>query len=285
MSRVLITGASGFIGRNLAEAMALNHEVVAMSRRPTDVNGVASVCGDFASPDGLRLLDRYGADVVIHLAAVTGGCAESDGIRVNVLGTHGLIRYWMDRGCRKFVLASSIAAVGMQNVRFRPLQVPVPDEHPCFDRDGYGLSKYLMEEVARYLVRQNDDLDIIALRFASILPEDAVPVPRKPGPVYPWALGSVTLMYVSDAVRCLTLAADAAHKPGIRIMNAVGTEACVEPSVPDVLRAWWGADADALDLSWYERAGHERDAVYDARRVAAELGFVPARRVLLNGSE
>jgi len=280
MSPILITGASGFIGRHLVQAIARSHPVLAMSRRETEIEGIPFVRGDFASPEGRRLLDPYEIEAVIHLAAVTGGGTETEQLRVNVLGTHGLMRYGLERGCRKFVLASSIAAVGMQNVRFRPLQVPIPDEHPCLDRDGYGFSKYLMEEVARYLVRQNEELDVIALRLATILPEEAKPIPRKPGPVYPWALGSITLMYLSDAVRCLTLAAEAAYKPGIRILNAVGSEACVEPTVPDVLRGWWGPDAETLDLSWYERPGHERDAVYDTRRIAEELGFIPARRVL-----
>ncbi|MBM3215685.1 NAD(P)-dependent oxidoreductase [Candidatus Poribacteria bacterium] len=280
MSRILITGTSGFIGRQLASTLAQTHEVAAISRKPTPVAGVWSIQGDFAHADDLRRLNRFGADVVIHLAAVTGGCSEQDGIRVNVGGTHGLLRYWLDRGCRKFVLASSIAAVGMQSEKFRPLQVPIPDEHPCLDRDGYGLSKYLMEEVGRYLTRQVDDLDIIAIRLASIIPDNAKPVPRKPGPVGQWAMGSVTLMYLSDAVACFQAAAEAPRKSGIRIMNAAASQACVDSTVPDTLRAWYGADADAIDFSHYEPPGHERDSVYDIRRIAQEIGFVPQRSVL-----
>ena len=85
----------------------------------------------------------------LSLAAVTGGCLERDGILVNVEGTRCLMRYGMDRGVHKYALASSIAAVGFQRVQFRPLQLPIPDEHPCLDRDGYGVSKYLMEEVKK----------------------------------------------------------------------------------------------------------------------------------------
>ena len=33
-------------------------------------------------------------------------------------------------------------------------------------------------------------------------------------------------------------------------------------------------------MAHYERAGHERDPVYDIARIKAELGFVPARSVL-----
>ena len=277
MSTVLITGASGFIGHALAQAMARTHTVIALSRKSIELAGVTTIAGDFAEPDELHKLDDHKIDVLIHLAAVTGGCSEEDGLHVNVAGTHHLLRYLIERGCQKFVLASSIAAVGFQSVKFRPLQLPMPDEHPCLDRDGYGLSKYLMEEVTRYLARQNEAIDIINLRLASIIPDDRIPKPKTAGPISPWALGSITLMYLSDTVRCLTLAAEAPLKPGVRILNATGAQACVAEPVPVILRAWYGADADQIDFSHYERPGHERDAVYDITRIKAELGFVPER--------
>ncbi len=280
MSNILITGTSGFIGRQLAQAMSRSHRVVCLSRKETEVDGVAALQGDFTSPDDLRRLDSHPIDVVVHLAAVTGGCSEEDGLRVNVLGTHGLLRYLIGRGCRKFVLASSIAAVGFQSVQFRPLRLPMPDEHPCLDRDGYGLSKYLMEEVARYLSRQDEGLDFIAIRLASILPDDRAPRPRKAGPITPWAIGSLSVMYASDAVRCFAMAAEAPFKPGVRILNAVGAQACAEDTVPEILRAWYGPDADRIDLSHYERPGHERDPVFDISRIREELGFAPERSVL-----
>lgn len=280
MSNVLITGTSGFIGRQLAASMSRGHRVVCLSRKKTEVDGVTALQGDFTSPDDLRRLDPHPIDVLVHLAAVTGGCTEEDGLRVNVLGTHRLLRHLIDRGCKKFVLASSIATVGFQSVKFRPLRLPMPDEHPCLDRDGYGLSKYLMEEVTRYLSRQDEGLDFIAIRLASILPDDRTPKPRKAGPITPWAIGSLSVMYASDAVRCFAMAAQAPFRPGVRILNAVGAQACAEDPVPDILRAWYGPDADRIDLSHYERPGHERDPVFDISRIREELGFIPERNVL-----
>ena len=208
MSTILITGASGFIGKALAKSIAETHHVICMSRRNPGLD-IPWVRGDFGECEDLRQLDEYDIDAVVHLAAVTGGCLERDGILVNVEGTRALMRYLMDRGCRKFVMASSIAVVGMQSTRFRPLALPIPDEHPCLDRDGYGVSKYLMEEITRYYQRQNDDIDVINLRLASIADDQALPEPRSVGPLGQWALGSITVMALSDAVRALTLAAEA----------------------------------------------------------------------------
>ncbi|MEZ4677062.1 MAG: NAD-dependent epimerase/dehydratase family protein [Caldilineaceae bacterium] len=187
--------------------------------------------GDFAEPTALqKLTPRYIDNG--FTAAVTGGCSEEDGLRVNVGGTHHLLRYLIGRGCRKFVLASSIAVVGLQSVDFRPLQLPMPDEHPCLDRDGYGFSKYMMEEVTRYLARQNNALDFINLRLASIVPDEQPVTLAHAGALRPWAIAGVTKMYLSDTVRCLTLAAEAPPKPGVRILNAVGTQAAVAEPVP-----------------------------------------------------
>lgn len=270
MSTILITGASGFIGKALAIALAPHHHVICMSRRSPGLAELPFVRGDFGSFEDLRQLDPYAIDVVIHLAAVTGGCFERDGILVNVEGTRGLMRYLMDRGCKKFVMASSIAAVGFQNPKFRPVQLPLPDEHPCLDRDGYGLSKYLMEEVTRYHQRQVETLDVINLRLSTVRPDDNPGQPTGVRPLGPWALGSITVMVLADAVRAFTLAAEAPYKPGVRILNTTAAKAWAAAPTATVLRNWWGND---VDLAYFEQPGHEYDAAYDVRAIERELGF------------
>ena len=273
MSTILITGASGFIGKALASDMAARHDVVCISRRNPGL-ALPWVRGEFSHFEDLRQLDRYHFDAVVHLAAVTGGCQERDGILVNVEGTRCLMKYLMERGCRKFVMASSIAAVGFQSTRFRPLRLPIPDEHPCLDRDGYGLSKFLMEEITKYYQRQDETLDVINLRLSSVAPDERMPAPAGVRPLGEWCLGSITLMALSDAVRAFALAAEAPYKPGVRIMNTTGPLAWVAEPVARILRNWWG---DGVDVSCFEQPGHEYDAVYDVSAIQAELGFVAAR--------
>ena len=125
------------------------------------------------------------------------------------------------------MLASSITAVGFQSTAFRPLQVPIPDEHPYLDRNGYGLSKFLMEEISKYCARQADDIDVVNLRLCTIFPEDSLP-PLKtvsPLPSVTYALGGLTVMAMPDAVRAFSLAAEAPLQPGVRILNAAGPKA------------------------------------------------------------
>ena len=270
MSTVLITGASGFIGQALVTSMANAHDVICLSRKNPDL-GLPWVRGEFGSFEDLRQLDDCKIDAVIHLGAVTGGCLERDGMMVNAEGSRCLMRYLIDQGCRKFVVASSIAVVGMQNILFRPQQVPIPDEHPCLDRDGYGFSKYMMEEITRYHQRQNPEIDVINLRLASIVPDENPPPKHTVGPPRHWGLGGLTIMTRSNAVRAFRMAAEAPHKSGVRILNASSPKAWVADSVADILRNWWGTD---VDLSHFEQSGHEHDSIYDVTRIKTELGFV-----------
>jgi len=272
VTTVLITGASGFVGKALAVEMARDHAVVCMSRSRPDVD-LPWVPGDFGMLEDLRQLDLYPIDVVVHLGAVTGGCSERDGIMINVEGTRCLMRYLIDRGCRKFVMASSIAAVGLQSSAFRPLQLPIPDEHPCLARDGYGFSKYLMEEVTRYYQRQNDFLDVINLRLSSVCTDVASAAPAGVQPLGEWALAGITIMTLRDAVRAFRLAAEAAYCPGLRTINATGPNVWASVPTGEILRHWWGQE---IDLSYYDEPGNTFASAFDSRKIRTELGFVAA---------
>lgn len=270
MASILVTGASGFLGRAVCESLSKKHDVVCMSRKNPGL-GLPWVKGEFGSFEDLRKLNDRPIDALVHLGAVTGGCTERDAMMVNTEGSRCLVRYLIDRGCKKFVLASSTAAVGFQRIDFKPLQLQMPDEHPCLDRDGYGFSKYMMEEVTRFFHRQNPDLDFINLRLAYVPFDEHIPAPAKVRPITEWTIGGITVMVRSDAVRVFTLAVESARKPGVRILNATGPQAWVGEPVVNILRNWWG---NSVDLSHYEKPGHEYDSLYDVSRVKHELGFV-----------
>lgn len=123
MAAILVTGASGFVGSRLIRRLSEQHKVIALARRAPSgdaLPGVSGVQGDFSSVDDLARLDGYPIDAVVHLAAETGGTTEEAGLAVNVVGTRRLLRYLVDRGVRRFVVASSIAATGCGPSSARP---------------------------------------------------------------------------------------------------------------------------------------------------------------------
>ena len=269
--KILVTGAGGFIGQGVVNELSKQHEVVALTTGPEHSWMPKCVRGNFTNPEDLKKLDDYNIEAAVHLAAVTGGAPEQAAFSGNVLGTRTLLRYLANRGCKKIVCASSIAAIGFQNTKFRPLAIPIPDEHPCLDRDGYGVSKFLMEEVTRYIQRSVPDLDIINLRLSSVTPNGSPNPLVRVSPLGMWSLGTITLMSLRDAVTAFTLAVESNLVPGVRTMNAAGPRAWVNVPVATVLRNWYGAD---IDVSYFDKKGHEWAGVFDVTKIRNELGFI-----------
>lgn len=269
----LVTGASGRIGNAFARQLSEKRRVICLSRKKPD-GGMTSVQGEFHSFEDLRQLDPFPLSCVVHLAAVTGGCSEEDGLAINVLGTRRLLRYALDRGCRKFVLASSIAAAGCLSDAFLPLQLPIPDEHPCRAYDAYGFSKAMMEELTRYFQRVVPDSDFINLRIGLVERADAPHVFRAGDPLG-WPFVNLARVMLDEVLKALDGAVAAPTRPGVRVFNVVTPQANCGDPVPAVLRACLGDRADTLDLSWYESPGHAYDALYTTDGIQTLLNSSP----------
>jgi len=105
---VLVTGASGFLGRAVAaELIARGHEVRTLQRRPSGVAGATDFLGSITDP---RILARAvdGADGVVHLAAKVSLAGNAHEFRaVNVEGTRSLLDVAERAGASRFVQVSS----------------------------------------------------------------------------------------------------------------------------------------------------------------------------------
>lgn len=270
---ILLTGASGFIGRSLMKRLSdHHHRVICLSRRPVAGSG-DFIQGSFDSMEDLQKLNAYPLDVVVHLAAVTGGCSEEEGLAVNVLGTRRLYRYLLDRGCPKFMTASSIAAAGGLTPSFIPLELPISDDHPCLAADAYGLSKGMVEELTRYFYRRHSDRQFINLRLGAVAGEDWKPPVIESGRELAVPFIALAHIYASDVVEGIARAAEAPLKPGVANYNLVGPDlTCNLPAgkvLNDILPA-------GHPLSFYF-PGNEYKPLYAMDRFVREFGFTPER--------
>lgn len=138
--KIVVTGAGGFVGRNLVHRLADRHEVVATDSRLGDITGME---GDLRDPALLGRLFEGGCDAVVHLATVPGGAAEINPLlakQVNIDATMALIDAAARAGnAPRFVFASSIAALG------DPLPKLVEDATPLTPTLLYGAHKAMME--------------------------------------------------------------------------------------------------------------------------------------------
>ena len=112
MARICITGASGFIGRVLAEHWrATGAEVVGVDRVEDPERGV--VAGDVSQP-GAWQRSAEGCDLVVHTAALVGMPSDESGFwEVNVRGTRLALEAARDAGARRFVHLSSVVTFGL----------------------------------------------------------------------------------------------------------------------------------------------------------------------------
>ncbi|PPF63119.1 nucleoside-diphosphate sugar epimerase [Clavibacter michiganensis] len=158
--RVLVTGASGFLGGAVArEIAAAGHEVRTFQRRPSGVVGVDDALGSLTSPaDVARAVE--GVDAVVHLAAkvsLAGDPAEF--AAVNVEGTRTLIAAMRDGGVGRLVFVSS------PSVAHAGASIVGDDAQPADPQNArgeYARTKALAEQLA--LRADSESLRVVAVR-------------------------------------------------------------------------------------------------------------------------
>lgn len=153
VGRVLVTGASGYIGRATVDAaLAAGMEVVAVQRRPgPDGSAVSYVPADLTLPDAVPALTDAlsGCDAVIHLAAAMSGDAEAHR-RLTIGGTRHLLEAMQRAGVPHLTLASSLAVFDTSHVPMDGvLTDECPLENPSAPRDAYSGAKVQQEMLAR----------------------------------------------------------------------------------------------------------------------------------------
>ncbi len=145
--KVLITGASGFIGSRLRdELLASGSDVVAI-RRPGSPPSKAgrSVEADYARVDDLeRVVGAERPDYVLHVAGVTKGTSYEDFRLGNVMPTRNLLTalHREHPDTKRFVLVSSLASYGPSAT-----SAPHREEDPRRPIEHYGQSKLDAEQV------------------------------------------------------------------------------------------------------------------------------------------
>tara|TARA_R100000322_G_scaffold39802_3_gene24688 strand:- start:6424 stop:7359 length:936 start_codon:yes stop_codon:yes gene_type:complete len=169
--KILLTGATGFVGRSLLRELVFRgHEVVGTSRSitaaheslPEHVRFVA-VANLIGGEDCAKLLHRV--EVVIHCAAVAHG-KVGDTEAVNVEATANLARQASVAGVKRFIFISSIGVNGCANARpYTEYDTPEPVE-------SYARSKWKAER-RLWAVQRDTGLEIVIVRPPLVYGPDA----------------------------------------------------------------------------------------------------------------
>jgi nucleoside-diphosphate-sugar epimerase len=144
--KALVTGATGFVGSHLAEALRRRgDDVTALARSSSRAAalsplGVRVVAGDLHDHSALERAAE-GQEVVYHVAGVVAARSEADFMAANRDGTRNLVEALARGGTPRLVFVSSMAAAG-PTIKVRPLR---GDEAPR-PVTAYGRSKLAAEQ-------------------------------------------------------------------------------------------------------------------------------------------
>lgn len=156
--RVLVTGATGFVGSQVAAALARRGDRVRVLRRKSStliaLEGLdlEHFYGDILEPDAVAAAAR-GCDTVFHVAALSSywRAKAPEVYRVNVEGTRIVMDACLRAGVSRVVHTSSCAAIGVRRDG-RPSDESQP-LNPHEERFAYAHSKYLAEQEVLKAVR------------------------------------------------------------------------------------------------------------------------------------
>ncbi len=173
LPRLIVTGASGFIGRRLLEGLKERYQIVGMARRSQVRSGapfhenIAWYQVDIGDRESTRtafqfIRDTGGADLVVHLAAHYDFTGEDhpEYWRTNVDGLRNVLDECVDLDLDRFVFASSVAACN-----FPPKGEKLTEDSPPDGEHIYAVTKRIGEEM---LAEYDETVPSCIVRFAAM---------------------------------------------------------------------------------------------------------------------
>jgi UDP-glucose 4-epimerase len=257
VTRVLLTGHLGKIGRAVAPALA---------DAGYDPVGYDAASGkDVRDGDTVAKVAR-GCRHVVHLAAIPrDGLAPPDEIMAtNVLGTWNVLAAAEACGVERVVFASSIHVFGVFSRP--PDYLPLDDDHPSYARTAYAVSKRLGEEMCRAFTAAHG-APTVCLRPGWVLtPEERREMGGMREQEGPW--GHRVWIDVRDVAAAVVRALECPDPGHACLLLAAGEAAGGRPSQ---------AIAAELGVPWRAAAGnpHPFHSLADTRRAREVLGWEP----------
>ena len=210
--KVLVTGASGFIGRHLVNALKQGgHTVLGWDLPEQDITQSAEVYGS-ACMAWFHGRDPH-LDAVVHLAAMASPAVcdrdPATAFTVNVQGSHNVLKLAVAAEAKRFVLASTAHVYGVS-----PKYLPTDERHPLWLQDTYTTTKILGEQLCQ-LFYDNYGLSYAAIRLYNGYGPGQQPGYFIPDMVSKAKAGKIQLrghqitkdwVYVDDVVRAYLLA-------------------------------------------------------------------------------
>jgi dolichol-phosphate mannosyltransferase len=291
MRRALLTGATGFVGANLARRLlADGHEVHLLVRPGHDPWRIAAIRADvrphvveLADADGVRdVVEQVRPEWIFHLAAHGAYPAQRDVdaiVRTNVLGTVALVEACCRTGFAAFVHTGSSSEYGFKDHAPAETEWLDPNSH-------YAVTKASATLFCRYTARSRD-LPITTLRLYSAYGPWEEPTRLMPTLVVRGLAGALPPLVNPDVARdyvqvddvidaCLLAATTPQRERGAVYNLGTGVQTSLH-EVVEVARRVLGLAAEPVWGSMPDRSWDTSVWVADSRAIRADLGWAPRR--------
>lgn len=218
--RILITGATGYLGRHLVRRFLQEDvDIVAVGRDAQskaipDHPRVTTLWCDLGREASVKDLAAAAGpvDIIVHSAAVTSG-SHAEAMRGSVLGSRHLIEAFAGSHAR-FVLVSSFSVYKLAALRaWAVLDEDAPVEDQLRLRDSYTITKTRQEHLVRAMCAERG-MPLVVIRPGKIYGSDAFALPPQlgldlKGIVYLWMGGGhpLPLAHVVNCADAIALAA------------------------------------------------------------------------------
>lgn len=151
MSKVLITGAAGFIGVYVTKhLLAQGYEVTALtnsSKLDLHSERLSVIEADICDKEFVKKVSGEIGEcqTVVHLAADIRVPGDGQTITVNCLGTYHMAELANEVGADRFIYLSSMPVIG------RPINIPITEEHPAHPETLYHITKLAGEGIVDHV--------------------------------------------------------------------------------------------------------------------------------------
>lgn len=292
LGRILVTGAAGFLGRAVVDALEASGDDVIGADRDVHRGRAGTEALDLTVPSQVdELLERTRPDTVLHFAAFGAGAAgllasaEEDprmAVAVNVEGFAGLLDAAWRAGVRRLVWSSSTTVYG-------PPATYSPKEHvteadPPAPNSVYGATKLIAERHAAR-VSEKTGMSVTGLRLPLVYGpgrwyggaqaawmQFAADVVQGRSGDYTFSAAEEDWIYVDDAVEAVLVAArvDGDVAP---VYNVAGTTTSPYRAARHLVETRDGS------VRVSSREGFRTFVLVDGRAFEAATGFTPRVRV------
>lgn len=277
MEKVLITGATGLIGKEVLSLLIKDYECWAVGRQPILNEKIHFIQQDIGKPFDLSKFPEQ-VDYVIHLAQSDEhndfGKNRKQIFDVNVYGTMQLLDYGVRAKIKKFLFASSggvygqLKGVSSEGEMFREDEIFTVNDTLNF----YQSTKLCMEILAQ---NYKNYYDIITFRFffvygsgqkSNMLFPRLIENIKKEKVIYIGSLNDIRMppIYKTDAAKCVYKALREIQ--GIHIFNIAGKEIVTLGEIVEKIAQKMGTDIEIR----YEDKG-QRDMIADTRKMQKML--------------